>query len=107
MGDDGMIGNQDNKARTSEVPGLEDHLASINVHCDSIEQQICSCVANGKLYRDAEIEILAAVCKGVDITETFSPERLTKFYKKYWLTAGDSFDLRDGATCLMSELKHG
>ena len=68
----------------------------MGVHCDSIEQQIDSCVANGKLCRNDEIEILAAVCKGVDITEIFSPERVTKLCKKYGLIARDSFDLRDG-----------
>ena len=36
------------------------------------------------------------VLKGVDITEVFSPERVTKLCSKYGLIAGDSFDFRDG-----------
>ena len=36
------------------------------------------------------------VLKGADITEVFSPERVTNICSKYGLVAGDSFDLRDG-----------
>ena len=71
-------------------------IQSIDVHLDSVSQQVYSCVANGKLYNDSEIAILAAVVKGVDITEIFSPERVTKLCRKYGLVAGDSHDLRDG-----------
>ena len=107
--DDGMMGI-DKKARTSEsLPNeprhalegftsksFDEHLTGMDVKCDSPEQQIYSCVANGKLYREDEIEVLAAICKGVDVTEIFSPERVTKLCRKYGLIAGDSFDLRDG-----------
>ena len=105
MGDGDVAGNRDKEARTSEslplgsrhaLAGFDEHLANIDVHCDSIEQQVYSCVANGKLYRSDEIEVLAAVCKGVDVSEIFSPERVTKLCLKYGLVAGDSFDLRDG-----------
>ena len=40
--------------------------------------------------------MLASVLKGCDITEVFSPERVTRLCNKYGLIAGDSFDLRDG-----------
>ena len=40
--------------------------------------------------------MLASVLKGHDVTEIYSPERVTKLCKKYGLVAGDSYDLRDG-----------
>ena len=36
------------------------------------------------------------VLSGPDITEVFSPERVTKLCSTHGLVAGDSFDLRDG-----------
>ena len=69
---------------------------TIDVELDDGRQQLYSCVANGKLYRESEIEILAAVLKGTDITEVYSPERVTRLCRKYGLTPGDSFDLRNG-----------
>ena len=55
-----------------------------------------SCVANRKMYCDEDIGVLASVLKGVDITEIYSRERVTRLCNKYGLVAGDSFDLRDG-----------
>ena len=72
------------------------HLCSVDVQCDSVERQIDSCVANAKLYQEDEIALLGAVLKGVDITELFGLERVTRFCKKFGLIAGDPFDLRDG-----------
>ena len=63
---------------------------------DCERQQLHWCVANGRLYSEADIGILAMVLKGVDITEVFSPERVTKLWSKYGLITGDSFDLGDG-----------
>ena len=40
--------------------------------------------------------VLAAVLKGVDITEIFCPERVTELCNKYHLVPGDSFDLWTG-----------
>ena len=75
---------------------MQEHFNTIDVELDDGRQQLYSCVANGKLYRESEIEILAAVLKGTDITEVYSPERVTKLFREYGLTPGDSFDLRDG-----------
>ena len=44
------------------------------VHVD-VPQQMFSCVANGKYYKESDVAVLAAVLKGVVITEIFSPER--------------------------------
>ena len=55
-----------------------------------------SCAANGKYYKESDVAVLAAVLKGLDLTEIFSPERVTKLCKKYHLVPGDSFDLRTG-----------
>ena len=49
-----------------------------------------------KFYQEEDIAILWAVLKGIDITQTYSPERVTKLCRKYGLITGDSFDLRDG-----------
>ena len=43
-----------------------------------------------------DMTILSAVLRGVDITEVFSPERVTLVCHKYRLTPGESFDLRNG-----------
>ena len=65
------------------------------VHAD-VPQQMFSCVANGKYYKKSDVAVLAAVLKGVDITEIFSPERVKKLCNQYHLLPGDSFDLRTG-----------
>ena len=75
---------------------MQVHMDSIDVRPDSYPQQIFSCVANGRLYNESDIGVLAAVLKGVDITEIYSPARVTKLCSKYGLIAGDSYDLRDG-----------
>ena len=68
----------------------------MDVFPDRSEQMFYSCVANGKLYNDQDMSVLSAVLRGVDVTEVFSPERVTRLCHKYGLVAGDSFDLRDG-----------
>ena len=75
---------------------LRDHLGSIPVCPDCERQQLYSCAANGGLYNEADIKILAMVLNGADITEVFSPERVTRFCSKYGFVAGDLFELRDG-----------
>ena len=75
---------------------MQDHFNSIEVRPDCERQQLYSCVANGGLYSESDIGMLAMVLKGADITEVFSPERVTKRCSKYGLVAGDSLDLRDG-----------
>ena len=75
---------------------LRDHFDTISVRPDCERQQLYSCVANGGLYNEADIKILAMVLKGADVTEVFSPERVTRICSKYGLVAGDSLDLRDG-----------
>ena len=72
------------------------HCKDIDVETDDGRQQLYSCVANGKLYNDHDVHILALVLKGVDITEIYSPERVTKLCRKYNLIAEDSFDFRTG-----------
>ena len=67
----------------------------VEVHPDCARHQLCSRVANGKMYDDAEVCVIAAVPKGFDITEVFSPQRATKLCAKYGLMAGDDFKLRD------------
>ena len=62
---------------------------------DSGRQQLYSCVANAGLHREVDIEILAMVLNGADITEVFSPERVTRLCSKYGLVSGDSWGLRD------------
>ena len=59
---------------------MRDHFEGIEVRPDCQRQQLYSCVANGKLYNDADIAILSSVLKGADITEVFSPERVTKLF---------------------------
>ena len=72
------------------------HCKDIDVETDDGRQQLYSCVANGKLYKDHDVHILALVLKGVDITEIYSPERVTKLCRKDNLIAGDFFDFRTG-----------
>ena len=50
---------------------------SIEVRPDCEQQQLYSCVANGGLYNESDIHVLGMVLQGVDITEIFSPERVT------------------------------
>ena len=93
------IGDSTLCTRTSKTDvsnSMRENFDGIGVKPDCEKQQIFSCVANGKLYNENDIAVLAAVLKGVDITEVFSPERVTKLCVKYGLVAGDSFDLRDG-----------
>ena len=59
-------------------------------------QKCCSCVANGKIYDESEIAILASVIKGVAITEISIPEQVAKLWLEYATIAGDPFDLRNG-----------
>ena len=73
------------------------YLSGIPVVHDDMPQQIFSCFANGKYFKESAVAVLAAVLTGVDITEIFSPERVTKLCKKYHLVPGDSFDLRTGS----------
>jgi hypothetical protein len=54
---------------------MQEHFKTIDVELDDGRQQLYYCAANGKLYRESEIEILAAVLKGTDITEVYSPEK--------------------------------
>ena len=85
---------QDDK--TQMLDEMQCHGRSIDERTDSIGGQLHSCVANGKLYCESDMAILASVLKGVDITEVYSPERVTRLCTRYGLIAGDSFDLRDG-----------
>ena len=39
---------------------------------------------------------MVSALKGVDITDIYNPERVTKLCRTYGLVAGDSYDLRDG-----------
>ena len=94
-----MVDVDEKRPRVSEVSmpkSMKVHFGSIDVVPDCGKQQLYSCVAHGKLYREEDIAILSAVLKGVDITEIYSPERVTKLCRQYGLIAGDSFDLRDG-----------
>ena len=50
----------------------------------------------GERERDEESRIIAALARGVDITEVFSPTRETQVCKKYGLTPGESMDLSTG-----------
>ena len=43
-----------------------------------------------------EAIILALVLRGVDVTELYSPARVTKVCHKHNLIPGDTYDLRDG-----------
>ena len=72
------------------------YLSGISVVHDDVPQQMYSCVANGKYYKESDVAVLAAVLKGVDITEICGPERVTKLRKQYHLVPGDSFALRTG-----------
>ena len=58
---------QDNKRQ--RLDGMRHHGNGIDVHHDSVAQQLHSCVANGKLYCDHDMTLLAAVLKGVGISE--------------------------------------
>ena len=57
------------RIQTSPNQSMQDHLDNINVRPDCRRQQLYSCVANGKLYNEEDIGVLASVLKGVDITE--------------------------------------
>ena len=48
------------------------------------------------MYCEHDIAIRASVLKWIDITEVYSPERVTRLCARYGLIAGDSFDLRGG-----------
>ena len=72
------------------------YLSGIPVVHDDVPQQMFSRIANGKHYNESDVAVLAAARLGVDVTEIFSPERVTKLCKKYHLVPGDSFDLRTG-----------
>ena len=74
---------------------MQHHFNYIEVRPDCERQQLYSCVANGRHYSESDIGLLAMVLEGADITEVFSPERVTKLCSTYGLVAGDSFDLRD------------
>ena len=90
-------GDEAKKPRLDELhvrfdcSGMKQHFEAIDVEPDDGRQQSYSCVANGKLYCESEIEVLAAVLKGVDVTEISSPKRVTKLCRKYGLMQGDSF----------------
>ena len=75
---------------------FDDNFGSIGVRPDCERQHLYSCVSNSGLYNESDIRVLAMVLKGVDITEIFSPERVTKLCSTHGLVAGDSFDFRDG-----------
>ena len=57
---------------------MQDHFNSIEVRPGCERQQLYSYAANGGIDGDSEIGILAMVLRGADITEEFSPERVTK-----------------------------
>ena len=78
------------------VDSLRAHAEGIHVRPDCVGLQLHSCVANGKMYNDDEMRVVACMLSGVDITEVFSPIRVNKVCKKFGLIPGDSFDLRDG-----------
>ena len=89
--------DNDNRQRLDIVNQHDDmyaYLSGIPVVPDDAPQQMFSCVANGRYYKESDVAVLAAVLKGFDITEIFSPERVTKLCKKYHLVPGDFFDLR-------------
>ena len=75
---------------------LDDHPGSIGVRPDCEQQQSFSCPAKGGLYNESDVGVLAMVLHAADITEVFSPERVTKLSSKCGLIAGDLFDLRHG-----------
>ena len=98
MDDDG----NDKRQRLDNVNQFDDmyaYLSGIPVVHDDVPQHMFSCVANGKYYKESDVAVLAAVLKGVDITEIFSPERVTKLRNTSHLVPGDSFDLRTGMIC--------
>ena len=68
---------------------MQNHLISIEVRPDCKRQQLYTGVANGGLYSESDIGILAMLQKGADITGVFSPERVTKLCSKYGLVAGE------------------
>ena len=80
---------------TDNVDDMLSHFATVLVRPDCVGQQLHSCVANGKLYNDDEMKLLACMLSGVDITEVYSPVRFNKCCNKFGLP-GDSFDFRDG-----------
>ena len=45
---------------------------------------------------DPDTRLIAALMKGVDITEVYSPQRVVKYCSKYGLVPGDSFDIKTG-----------
>ena len=72
------------------------YLSGIPVVPEDVPQQMFSWFANGKCYKESDVASLAAVLKGVNITEIFSPERVTKRCTKYHLVPGDAFYMRNG-----------
>ena len=81
------------------------HLKSIDTRPDCIGQQLHACVADGKMYDDDKMRVIACILSGVDITEVFNSIRVNKMCKKFGLMIGDSFDLRTDTTCLMKQIK--
>ena len=86
--------NQDEKR--PKLCSLDEHFLQMDVYPDSVGKQLQSCVANGKLFDTEEMRVLTSMVNGADITEIFSPERVTRMCNKYGLIAGSSYDLRDG-----------
>ena len=60
-----------------ETCSMQAHMNGMDDHCDGIDQQVCSCVANGKLYQESRMVFLAAAFKCFDITDFISQERGT------------------------------
>ena len=63
---------QDN--RRQRLGRMWQHGDSIDVRPDSDAGQLHSCVANGELYCDRDMALLAEVLLGADITNVFSPK---------------------------------
>ena len=95
MDDDG----NDKRQRLDNVNPLDDmyaYLSGTPVVHDDVPQQMFSCFANTKYYKESDVAVLAAFLKGVDITQMSSPERVTKVCKKNHRVPDYSFDLRIG-----------
>ena len=53
---------------------MQRHAAGIDVRPDSTAGHMYSCVANGKLYCEHDMAILALVLNGADITEVITTD---------------------------------
>ena len=59
--------------------------------------------ADGVVSTHEDLLILSAIVRGVDITEIYSPPRVTEMCRMYWLETGESRDLKSGGTSATEE----